>query len=151
MLSIENAIEGCVIKTAKPTQPLTVWQAEFSTQFVSVWHRRAASETGGGNFSASLHKWRAQNLRAFYEGGLDFSALDGFGRNAICWCQQHCVEMCPKRPFGAQRLSISNYILHLSTRDMFWYPCSEIYTDMQENMWARLRDSRPGACLIHTI
>ena len=22
-------------------------------------------------------------------------------------------------------------------------------TDMQENMWARLRDSRPGACLIH--
>ena len=22
-------------------------------------------------------------------------------------------------------------------------------TDMQDNMWARLRDSRPGACLIH--
>ena len=22
-------------------------------------------------------------------------------------------------------------------------------TDMHENMWARLRDSRPGACLIH--
>ena len=22
-------------------------------------------------------------------------------------------------------------------------------TDMQENMWARLRDSRPGACLTH--
>ena len=24
-------------------------------------------------------------------------------------------------------------------------------SDMQENMWARLRDSRPSACLIHEI
>ena len=24
-----------------------------------------------------------------------------------------------------------------------------VYTDMQENTWARLRDSRPGACLVH--
>ena len=27
--------------------------------------------------------------------------------------------------------------------------CIKICTDMQEKMWARLRDSRPGACLIH--
>ena len=28
-------------------------------------------------------------------------------------------------------------------------PGQDTCTDMQENMWARLRDSRPGACLIH--
>ena len=28
-------------------------------------------------------------------------------------------------------------------------PVQDTCTDMQENMWARLRDSRPGACLIH--
>ena len=31
------------------------------------------------------------------------------------------------------------------------FKCVEVqyYTDKQENMWARLRDSRPGASLIH--
>ena len=28
---------------------------------------------------------------------------------------------------------------------------SESTTDMRENVWARLRDSRPGVCLIHAI
>ena len=35
-----------------------------------------------------------------------------------------------------------NFIICLDQKD-------EVCTDMQEIIWARLRDSRPSACLIH--
>ena len=57
-------------------------------------------------------------------------------------------------PIITMILSLDGRKLILEIQGIFAFSTPQLdpipgHTDMQENAWARLRDSRPGECLIH--